>query len=443
MFQEFNTELPRIAQQEFNILEFGAVPGGTVSNTAAFAQAIAAAAQQGGRVLVPDGIWLTGPITLRTNVELHLADNSLILFSKSREEYPLCITDYEGIRRIRTVSMISAEGAENIAITGRGTIDGNGQLWRPVKQFKVTRRQWDALLEQSPYVIEGNAGGIWVPTKSIYDGRHAGELFPDGSESDAELLKQAEPYYDFYRPVLLSLRNCRRVLLDGVRIQNSAAWAVHPYFCEDLTVRNITVYNPYFAQNGDGLDVDSCNRVHIHHCDFETGDDAICLKAGKDREARKQKKPCENVLIHNCRVGSGFGGFVIGSEMSRGVHNVLIRDCMFIDTDIGIRFKSAIGRGGTVEDIYMQDIQMINLHREAVILTMDYVHNTMDYNDPVAVTTDPEDIPEFRNLYFERCVSNNPDARVVIRPLEGYPDSIHNIYFKDCQLGTIRQQKLC
>ena len=91
----------------------------------------------------------------------------------------------------------------------------------------------------------------------------------------------------------------------------------------------------------------------------------------------------------------------------------------------------------------MQDIQMINLHREAVILTMDYVHNTMDYNDPVAVTTDPEDIPEFRNLYFERCVSNNPDARVVIRPLEGYPDSIHNIYFKDCQLGTIRQQKLC
>lgn len=150
------------------------MPGGKTSNTAAFAAAFEAASKEGGRVIVPDGIWLTGPITLRSNVELHLADNAVILFSKSKEDYPLRVTDYEGIRRIRTVSQINAEHAENIAITGNGTIDGSGHLWRPVKEFKMTERQWKVLLEQSDYVIDSNEGGVWVPTKSIYDARFEG-----------------------------------------------------------------------------------------------------------------------------------------------------------------------------------------------------------------------------------------------------------------------------
>ncbi len=440
MFREFKVNLPEISRNEYDIRGFGAVPGGKVSNTNAFREAIQAASAAGGRVTVPNGIWLTGPIRLLSGVELHLADNALIVFSKNREEYPLRVTDYEGIRRIRAVSPITAENAENIAITGSGTINGSGHLWRPVKQFKLTERQWNRLTGGPGRVIDSSEGGIWVPTETIYQARYAGEIFPDSCDSEEEALAKAAPYYDFYRPVLLSLRFCRKVLIEDVHLQNSPAWSIHPYFCEDLTLRGISVNNPYYAQNGDGIDIDSCDRVHMHHCSFQTGDDGICLKAGKDREARKLKKPCENILIHDCMVGRSFGGFVIGSEMSRGIRNVLIRDCTFIDSDTGIRFKSAMGRGGTVEDIYMRDILMVNIQNETVRISMDYVHNQMDYHDPVVQSDDPEDIPEFRNLYFERCICPDQNAHVIVRPLDGYPDSVHDVFFTGCVLGQTEKK---
>ncbi len=438
MFKEFDVALPKLTDRVFDIRDFGAVAGGKISCKDAFKKAIDAASEKGGQVLVPNGIWLTGPIALKSGVELHLEDNAVIIFTKNKEDYPLIVTDYEGIKRIRTVSQISAENAEDIAITGNGVINGNGHLWRPVKQFKMTGRQWDALLKKSEYVIESKEGGVWVPTKSIYDARYVGEVFPDDCATNEESLKKAAPYYDFYRPVMVSLRHCKRVLLEGVRFQNSAAWNIHPYFCEDLTVKNVVVNNPYYAQNGDGIDVESCNRVHICGCDFQTGDDGMCLKAGKDREARKLKEPCQNVLIHDCKVGQSHGGFVIGSEMSRGVKNVMVRDCTFIDSDVGVRFKSALGRGGVVEDIHMQDIQMVNIKNEAVVITMDYVHNLMDYNDPVSQSTDPEDIPEFKNIYFTRCISSDADAFYRVKPLEGHPDTVHDVYFEDCVIGDAK-----
>ncbi len=439
MFEEFNVTMPEIRDAEYDIRDFGAQSGGKSSCTAAFKAAIdEAAGAGGGHVIVPDGIWLTGPVVLKSGVDLHLEDNAVIIFSKSKEEYPLIVTDYEGIRRIRTVSQIFAENAENISITGNGIINGNGHLWRPVKQFKMTGRQWEALLKKSEYVIDSKEGGVWVPTKSIYDARFKGEVFPDDFGTETEALEKAKDYYDFYRPVMVSLRHCRKVLLDGVRFQNSSAWNIHPYFCEDLTIRNVSVNNPYYAQNGDGIDVDSCNRVHIHHCDLQTGDDGLCLKSGKDREARKLKEPCRNVFIHDCKVGQSHGGFVIGSEMSRGIRNVLVKNCTFIDSDVGIRFKSALGRGGVVEDIYMEDIQMVNMKSESVVITMDYVHNLMDYNDPVSQSTDPEDVPEFRNLYFKRCVCADDGAFYRIRALEGHPETVHDVYFEECVLGDER-----
>ena len=285
MLQTFSVNVPEFSGQTFAIREHGAVGDRRRSNTAAFRKAIEAAAVKGGRVIVPGGIWLTGPIQLLSNVELHLEDNALILFDKNPEEYPLIITDFEGITRIRARSPIYAENAENIAITGGGIINGNGHLWRPVKQFKMTERQWQALLKESPFVIDSKEGGIWFPTQSIFDTAITGEIFPGDYATFEGALAAASPHYDFYRPVMVSLRHCRNILIEGVRLQNSAAWNVHPYFCEHLTVRNVTIQNPYYAQNGDGLDVESCRFVHIHHCDFQTGDDGICLKAGKDREA--------------------------------------------------------------------------------------------------------------------------------------------------------------
>ena len=415
MFQSFSVNIPTIPEKEFDLRAYGAIGDGRASNTEAFRKAIEAAAEEGGRVIVPNGIWLTGPIRLYSNVELHLQDNAVILFDKNPEEYPLVVTDFEGITRIRTKSPIYAENA---------------------KEFKMTARQWKELLGKSPYVIESKEGGIWFPARNMFDTAITGEIYPGDYDSFEEALAAASPHYDFYRPVMVSLRHCRNVLIEDVTLQDSPAWNVHPYFCEHLTVRGVRIINPAYAQNGDGIDVESCRYVHIHHSEFQTGDDGICLKSGKDREARKLLKPCEDVYIHDCKVGMSHGGFVIGSEMSRGVRNVLVKDCTFIDSDVGIRFKSAMGRGGVVEDIYLENILMIGIKKESLTMTMNYVLNTVSGDHPVVQSTDPEDIPTFRNIELRNCICRDEDAYYVIQPMSSYPETIQDIRIIDCELGV-------
>lgn len=429
MFQKFSVELPQICKEEFNIKDFGAECGGQKSNTAAFAEAIAAAAKCGGKVIVPDGIWLTGPIELKSGVELHLEDNAIILFSKSKEEYPLYISDFEGAPRIRATSPIYADHAEDIAITGKGTIDGSGHLWRPVKKFKMTPPQWKELLEKSQYLLPVDGEGqIWLPTKSIYDAHLRKGIIPDHEGA----LEEAEEFYDFYRPVMVNLRHCTRVLLEGVTFQNSPAWCLHPFFCKHLTIRGIRVNNPYYAQNGDALDVESCENVEIDDCYFDAGDDGICMKAGKDKEGRSITGPCENVYVHNCKVGNGHGGFVVGSEMSRGVRNILVEDCTFMNTDVGIRFKSAMGRGGVVEDIYIRRLQMLSIKNEAAIFTMNYAPIKTENAEGNVQEPDPEDIPEFRNIYVDDCYCKGAKVGIKVQGIEGRPETIHDIHFTNC-----------
>ena len=415
---------------QINILECGAVGDGVTSNTQAFRNAVTEASKKGGKVIVPDGIFLTGPIELLSNVELHLSDNAVILFDKNKEEYPLIVTDYEGIERIRAISPIYANNASNISITGTGTIDGSGHLWRPVKEFKMTKKQWKKLLEISPYVVEGNEGGVWMPTESAYEGRRQGELYPE----DEDALRRAAPYYDFYRPVMVSLKHCSRVTIDGVRIQNSPAWAIHLYFCEKVLVKNVTVENPYHAQNGDGIDIESCNGVEIAHCKFHVGDDGICIKSGKNAKARSIPGKSQNIHIHHCFVGQSHGGFVIGSEMSRGVSDVIVEDCTFIDADVGVRLKSALGRGGVVENITMRRINMVNIKEEAFVFTMDYVHNIMDYVVEDELSGDKSDIPYFRNIHICDCTCVNAERGIYIKGLEGDEVTISDITFVNCKI---------
>ncbi|MFR4338189.1 MAG: glycoside hydrolase family 28 protein [Lachnospira pectinoschiza] len=231
-----------------------------------------------------------------------------------------------------------------------------------------------------------------MPTKSSLLGNEKNIQ----SDKD-EALEEARDYYDFYRPVMVSLRHCTNVLLSGVTFMNSPAWNIHPFFCENVTIDNIKVRNPYYAQNGDGIDVESCTNVHIHHSVFETGDDAICIKAGKNAIARTIDGPCSNIYIHDCVVNEGHGGFVIGSEMSRGVKDILVENCTFIGTDVGVRIKSALGRGGVVENITIRNIDMVNIKGEAVILTMGYVLNLLNRNETIAMDNE-EDVPYFRNI---------------------------------------------
>ena len=383
----------------------------------------------GGTIVIPKGIWASAPIRLLSDVSIRIESQGLLKFIKSKEDYPLIITNYEGQPCIRTVSPITAENAVNVAITGMGMVDGSGDEWRPVKKFNVTDKQWEQLLKKSDNVFETKETQIWMPTKSSLLGNEKNIQ----SDKD-EALEEARDYYDFYRPVMVSLRHCTNVLLSGVTFMNSPAWNIHPFFCENVTIDNIKVRNPYYAQNGDGIDVESCTNVHIHHSVFETGDDAICIKAGKNAIARTIDGPCSNIYIHDCVVNEGHGGFVIGSEMSRGVKDILVENCTFIGTDVGVRIKSALGRGGVVENITIRNIDMVNIKGEAVILTMGYVLNLLNRYETIAMDNE-EDVPYFRNIDMDGIVCTDCKEFTKIEPLNGRPDTIKDV--------VINKQKFC
>lgn len=423
----YNVKVPEFAAAEVNIRDYGAVDATLDIETARQnAKAIQTAINEisdkgGGTVVIPAGIWGCTPIQLMSGVNLHLESRAVLKFLKSKEDYPLVITNYEGQEAIRTVSPILAERAENIAITGEGLIDGSGDEWRPIKDFKVTARQWNELLKKSSYVIETKEAKIWMPTQTSFEGNEK-----NIQGTTAEAIAQAADYYDFYRPVMVSLRYCRNVLLQGVTLTNSPAWNIHPFFCENLTVEQVRIENPYHAQNGDGIDVESCTNVHIHHATFKTGDDAICLKAGKNAVARQITGPCGNIYIHDCLVQEGHGGFVIGSEMSRGVKDILVENCTFLGTDVGVRMKSALGRGGVVENITVRGINMVNIKEQAIILSMSYVLNSLNRNESVGMV-DEDDIPFFRNIQMDEITCLGCKQFVKVEPLAGRADTIANV----------------
>ncbi|MGN0328887.1 MAG: glycoside hydrolase family 28 protein [Lachnospira sp.] len=439
---DFDVKLPAFVDRVVYVNNYGARPycytiEDADNNADAINRAINYISEKGGgTVVIPEGIWFTAPIEIKSEVEFRIEKNAILKFSKDIDQYPLIITNYEGQECIRAKSPITAENAINIGITGEGIIDGSGELWRPVKQFKTTRRQWEALMEKSRYTIDTKEGGIWMPSESAFKGNEK------NIQLNAEnALERAKEYYDFYRPVMVSLRHCKSVLLDGVTFMNSPAWNIHPFFCTDLTVRNVKVSNPYYAQNGDGIDVESCNKVHIHNCTFETGDDAICLKSGKNAVARQVEGPCENVYIHDCVVNKGHGGFVIGSEMSRSIRNVLVEDCTFLGTDVGIRMKSALGRGGVVEGITVRNINMTDIKEQAIILTMSYVLNSLNRDEEIK-GVDKEDIPYFKNLNFERIHCFGAKEALVIEPLKDMPETISDVHIKASTFVAAKENRI-
>lgn len=420
-----NITVPTFKDKDYNIVDYGAIEGGIFNNREAINKAIEECnLNGGGRVIIPSGMWLTGPIELKSNVCLYLEDTSYVYFSKSKEEYPLYVSDWEGITRIRAKSPISAVGCENIGICGNGILDGSGHLWRGVKKWKLTQREWDRNVKKSPYVQQMKETDVWYPTKTAYEGAIKGEVLD---------INEASLHYDLYRPVFVSIKNCNNILLDGVTFQNSPAWNIHPLFTTNLTVRNCIIKNPYHAQNGDGIDVESCSNIEIHHCRFEVGDDGICIKSGKNKEARQIKAPCTNVHIHDCVVYEAHGGFVVGSEMSRGVNNILVERCNFIGTDIGIRFKSALGRGGVISDILIKDIKMMDIKEEAIIFTMGYKLTTLGKDGfEEKIFESEDDIPVMKDINIKDTICVNSKKGLVVEGINHY--SMHDISLENVDI---------
>ena len=417
----------------------GAKGDGLSSNTTAIQQTIdKLAARGGGVVLVPRGVWKTGPIVLKSNINLHLAQGAILVFSANFDEYPLVEGNWEGLPQMRNQSPISAHNQMNIAVTGKGIVDGNGDAWRMVKKEKMTDGQWKKLQADGGFLSADNK--TWYPTASSLKGSSEKNPGVIGSEKTAAYYASVK---DFLRPNMVVLTECKNVLLEEVTFQNSPAWCLHPLMSENIIVRGITVKNPWYAQNGDGIDLESCTNVLIENSILDVGDDALCMKSGRDEAGRKRGMPTQQVTIRNCTVYSAHGGFVVGSEMSGGVRNIKVDNCTFIGTDIGLRFKTARGRGGVVENIDISNIQMKNIPGEAILFDMYYMAKDPvlpfgEQHEMPVIEKKPmdESTPVFRNVTIRNVACNGAEKAIFIR---GLPEmQIHNLLFQDMSFKSTK-----
>mgnify|MGYP001806126006 CR=1 FL=1 len=421
-FQMPRVQEPVIPKNSVSITDFGAKSGGQELCTKAFADAIDAVSKKGGgRVVIPRGTWLTGPITLKSNIELYSEMGALVIFSTDKDLYPLVETNFEGFNTWRCMSPVNGRNLENIAITGQGVFDGSGEAWRAVKKEKLTDAQWKKLIISGGIV--GSNGKTWYPSQQFIDGEKLAEMnVPRTLKTKAEF----EKIKDFLRPVMVSLISCKKVLFDGPTFQNSPAWCIHPLMCEDFTFRNMTIRNPWFSQNGDGIDIESCKNSVIHDSTFDVGDDGICIKSGKDKDGRDRKMPNENLIVKNCVVFHGHGGVTVGSEMSSGVKNLHVSNCTFIGTDVGLRFKSNRGRGGVVENIFISNVEMINIPTQAISFNLYYSGRSAsedleagENGQAPKLLPVTEETPQFKNISIKNV--NCKGAMLGIQ-LQGLPE---------------------
>ena len=427
---------PVIPSYEVCITDFGGVGDGVTLNSDAFAEAIDhLASRGGGHLVVPQGIWLTGPVTLKDNIDLHVEEDAVLLFSTDRDLYPIVETVFEGLDTRRCIAPINAVGAKNISVTGGGTIDGNGDSWRQVKRSKMTSGQWKELLAGGGFTDA--AGNVWYPDSSSFRGSLVSDAFnvPQGMETEEDW----ESVKTYLRPVLLEFTECENVLLEDCLFQNSPCWNLHPLLCRNVIIKNVTVRNPWYSQNGDGIDIDSCENVLLVDSDFDVGDDAICIKSGKDEDGRLRARPCRNLIVHNCIVFHGHGGFVVGSEMSGDVRNISVSDCRFLGTDVGLRFKSCRGRGGVVENIHISDIVMKDIPAEPLLFDLHYGGKSA--LEAAEVGAAPYDIayvpadettPEFRDIHIRDIVCRGAGRAMYFNGIPEKP--ITGISLEDCMI---------
>ncbi len=426
-----NIQLPKVQVPEFpekkvSIEEFGAVSDGVTMNTKAINAAILSVSEAGGgTVVIPAGYWKTATIELKDNVHLHTEQGAFIKFSGDWRDYPLIHSHFEGFPTARCISPIYANGAENIAITGNGVFDGAGENWRVCKKWKFTAPQWEEL-KQKPgvYYEEKGENSLVYPSKASYEGNK----YNNAHGGMVDNLEEAEAYRIFFRPVMVNLVGCKRVYLEGITFQNSPAWCLHPRMCDDILMEKVSMRNPWYAQNGDALDLESCHNVEIRGCIFDAGDDGICIKSGKNKPGRNTERATENVWIHDCIVYHGHGGFVVGSEMSCGVKNILVENCTFTGTDVGLRFKSCLGRGGAVENLLIRNIRMDNIKEHAIVMNMGY-SSAIGSEKDIEKQYPEEDIPEFCNIHMEDILCIGAKRGIEISGLMKKP--IHNITIKD------------
>lgn len=401
---------PVFPARSFDVTRFGAKGDGTTLATEAIAAAIeACAAAGGGRVVVPAGTFLTGAVHLQSNVELHLVADATLRFSTDPAHYPMVFTRWEGIELINYSPLIYAWKAKNIAITGSGTLDGQGSA-----------QHW--------WSWKGPWGGT-VP----YGWR---EGLPDQRKSRAVLFQMAEDRVPvekrvfgdghYLRPPFIQPYLCENVLIEGVRIRNSPFWNVHPVLCRNVILRGLDIFG--HGPNNDGTDPESVDGMLIEDCSFDTGDDCIAVNSGRNEDGRRIGVPSQNILIRNCRMKEGHGGITVGSQISGGARWVFAENCRLDSPDLwyAIRFKNNALRGGLLENFHYRDIDVGQVSRAAIACDFNYEEGAKGRFTPI-----------LRHIHITRLRARNATRVLDSQGLPGAP--VTDIALEDCSFDGVTQ----
>ena len=409
---EKNIKKTSFPKAKFYITDFGAKPDTPEAPCHdAINLAIVTCNQAGGgMVIVPKGTFYTGPITLKSNVNFHLEEGAVLKFDTNPKLYePAVLTRWEGLDCYNLHPLIYAFGETNIAITGKGVIDGQGSNDTWWSMCGAPRYGW-----KEGMVSQRNGGRA--------------RLLAWG-ESGEPIYKRVLTAEDGMRPQLVNLYRCDRVLVEGVTMQNSPFWTLHPLFCNNLIVRGVHFVNQ--GPNGDGCDPESCDGVIIEDCIFDTGDDCIAIKSGRNRDGRTWNVPSQNIIVRNCKMYDGHGGVVVGSEISGGYKNLFVENCEMDSPNLDrvIRIKTSNCRGGIVENIFVRNVK-VGVCREAVLRI-----NLQYENKEICDRSFP---PTVRNVLCENITCNGSKLGVYFVGLEG-SDNIYNIQVDNCEFNNVQK----
>ncbi len=404
-----SVQRPQFPNQSWTITEFGAVGNDDSDASAAIRAAVDACHKAGGgKVIVPAGRFNTGPIHLLSNVNLHLQKDAVLAFSTDPQRYlPEVLTRWEGVELMGYSPLVYAFEQENIAVTGEGTLDGcaDNDTWWPWKG-KTSAAHW-------------RIDPVEYTQKPARD-----KLFAD-AEAGVPVAERIYAEGAFLRPPFIQPYRCKKVLVEGVTINNSPFWLLNPVLCEDVTISGVTCHS--HGPNSDGCDPESCNRVLIEDCLFDTGDDCIALKSGRNADGRRINEPVQNVLVRNCEMRDGHGGLVIGSEISGGARNIYLENCRMSSPNLerAVRIKTNSMRGGLIEHIRVRNVEVGQV-QDAIVVNFYYEEGDAGQFDPVV-----------RDIQIENLNVAQAIHAMVIRGFERAP--INNFSLKDCHFKQVEK----
>ena len=402
---------PVFPDKTFLITDYGAVEGDstTLYHESINNAILACHNAGGGKVVVPQGTFYTGPITLLSNVNLHIEEGATLKFSTNPTDYfPAVLSRWEGIDCYNAHPLIYAYKAENIALTGEGTLDGQG-----------SKTDW-WYMKGGRHTIEG------MPDQITSGGR--ARLF-GAAENGIPVEERIMTPADALRPPFVSFMNCTSALIEGIYITNSPFWVIHPIFCQDLIVRGVRINS--HGPNNDGCDPESCKNVLIENCVFDTGDDCIAIKSGRNNDGRKWDIPSENIIVRRCQMKDGHGGVVVGSEISGGYRNLYVEDCEMDSPNLDrvVRIKTNACRGGVIENLFVRNVRVNECNEAVMRINLLYEPNE-DCNAAFP--------PVVRNVYLSNVTSQKSKYGIII---DGFEDkaNVYNIHVTDCEFNNVNK----